>query len=125
MKFILSIVFLFLGWQIADAQIVSETPAEFVKLRKGKVAMKQYHNNGQISQTGWFKYNAPHGAWASFDENGHIVAEARYERGKKHGTWRFWDATGKLLCEIEYHYGNMVAARQYDLQGTVIAAVTR
>lgn len=79
------------------------------------------HENGQLSQTGWLKHNAPHGAWASFDTKGHITAQAQYERGVKVGTWRFWDPNGNLFCEIVYSNGTIVAARQYDTSGSVVA----
>jgi hypothetical protein len=123
LKYLIPIIFLLYSWHTADAQITSTPTSEFVKLGRGKVAVKQFHDNGQISQTGWFKYNVPHGPWASFDENGHISAQAQYERGYKHGQWRFWDAKGNLVCEITYHFGTIITAKQYDVKGTVIAAL--
>lgn len=109
--------------QLAEAQIEATSPGiELIKLGKGKVALKKFHENGQLAQTGWLKNNQPHGAWASFNEQGKKTAQAQYERGIKHGTWLFWDNSGHLLCEIEYHYGQIITARQYNLQGMVVAA---
>ncbi len=121
MKQFLSILMLVLCWQLVGAQIVSEPTIELIKQKHGKVAIIKHHDNGQISQTGWLKHNTPHGAWASFDEKGHITAQAQYERGVKVGTWRFWDPNGNLFCEIIYSNGNIVAARQYDTSGSVVA----
>ena len=94
---------------------------EFVKQKRGKIAVIKHHDNGQLRQTGWLKHKQPHGAWASFDEKGHITAQAQYERGVKVGTWRFWDPNGNLFCEIVYSNGTMVAAKQYDTSGAVVA----
>lgn len=121
MKQFISILFLALCFNWSSAQIVAEPTIEFVKHKRGKIAVVKRHDEGQVAQTGWLKHNKPHGAWASFDEKGHITAQAQYERGVKVGTWRFWDTDGNLFCEIIYSNGRIVAAKQYDTSGSVVA----
>ncbi len=119
----LSILCLVIGWQVAVAQTVTEPVTdEYIHQKRGKVALIQRHQNGQISQTGWYQANIPDGAWACFNENGQLTTQARYEEGLKHGTWKFWDSQGNLLYEIEYHYGTLISARQYNVSGAVIAS---
>jgi antitoxin component YwqK of YwqJK toxin-antitoxin module len=96
---------------------------QYLKQRKGKLAMVKHYNNGQIAETGWYKSTLPHGAWARFNKDGQITTQAAFIKGLKHGTWKFWDHDGKLLCEIEYHYGQLITARQYNINGNIIAAI--
>lgn len=111
------------GSQAVVAQVVAEPSMQFLKQRKGKVAMVKHHTNGQIAETGWYKYSLPHGAWARFSEEGQITTQAAFANGLKHGTWKFWDHDGNLLCEIEYHYGQLITARQYNVDGHIVAAI--
>lgn len=124
MKLLLSILLTLLGYATLDAQIVAnEQPVEYIKVKRHLLGFKKYHNNGQMAETGWYKHGQPHGAWVCFDPEGHVVTQARYERGVKHGLWRFWDTQGNILCEVLYSYGKVVTAKQYDLQGAVVAAI--
>jgi len=123
MKVLFLILCITIGSQVAVAQTVAELTVQYHKQRKGKVAMVKHYNNGQVAETGWYKYALPHGAWARFNKDGQITTQAAFVNGLKHGTWKFWDHDGKLLCEIEYHYGQLITARQYSVNGNIIAAI--
>lgn len=59
-----------------------------------------YFENGQISQTGFYKNGKVHGLWTSFDSNGNKTAMGNFENGSKAGKWFFW--TNKNLSEVDY-----------------------
>ncbi|UZO81584.1 nicotinic acid mononucleotide adenyltransferase [Aquimarina sp. ERC-38] len=59
-----------------------------------------YHENGQISQQGFYSNKKLHGKWSSFDNNGKKIAMGQYENGAKTGKWFFWN--NDKLSEVNY-----------------------
>lgn len=59
-----------------------------------------YHDNGQVSQTGFYKDAKPHGQWVSYDAEGNKTAMGQYVNGEKVGKWMFW--VGKDLNEVDF-----------------------
>lgn len=124
LRALIVILMLVLGINTLDAQIlVKEPPVEYFKVKRQLIGYKKYHDNGQMAESGYYKFGRPHGVWTCFDKDGKVVTQARYERGVKHGLWYFWDSQGKILCEIRYDYGVVLSAKQFDVRGTVIAAI--
>ncbi len=59
-----------------------------------------YHDNGVISQTGYFADGKLHGEWIMYDTAGKKIATGRYDMGAKDGKWFFWK--DEILQEVDY-----------------------
>lgn len=59
-----------------------------------------YHDNGVISQTGYFYQGKLHGEWIMYDRDGKKIAIGQYDMGAKDGKWFFWKEG--LLQEVDY-----------------------
>lgn len=59
-----------------------------------------FHENGKVSQEGFYKDGKVHGKWISYDESGAKKSIGEYADGKKTGKWFFW--TDNSLSEVDY-----------------------
>lgn len=59
-----------------------------------------YHDNGQISQQGFFKDGKADGKWVSYDVNGNKTSIGEFSQGQKVGKWFFWSSD--VLREVDY-----------------------
>ena len=59
-----------------------------------------YHDNGTISQEGYYKNGKVHGEWVSYSDKGERTAVASYNEGVKTGKWVFWNKA--TLNEVNY-----------------------
>ncbi|MDR6966744.1 antitoxin component YwqK of YwqJK toxin-antitoxin module [Flavobacterium arsenatis] len=76
-----------------------------------------YHENGQISQEGFYKNGKVHGQWTSFDKNGKKTAIANYSEGIKTGKWIFW--TDKNLSEVDYSDSRVASVKNWKEDAVV------
>ena len=68
---------------------------------KGLIEVVYYHDNGQISQTGYYtKEGKLHGEWFSYCQEGNKIVSAKYDEGKKVGKWFYW--SNDVLREVDY-----------------------
>lgn len=81
--------------------------------RGDRVAVTNYHENGQIKETGFFKNGVPEGKWESFGTDGVKTAEVTYVNGQRHGEFRVWDQFENAYIEMRYNHGQVVAANRY------------
>ncbi|MEX0273773.1 MAG: toxin-antitoxin system YwqK family antitoxin [Flavobacteriaceae bacterium] len=72
-----------------------------------KVRATYFHDNGTISQMGYFKDGKLHGDWVMFNEQAEKIAMGTYVAGKKTGKWFFWE--GDTVKEVNYE-DNRVAS---------------
>ncbi|WP_188405340.1 toxin-antitoxin system YwqK family antitoxin [Psychroflexus salis] len=102
-------IFFFMG-VILYAQ-ENNDKAKFEK--KGDLVEATYfHENGTISQVGFFKDNKPTGIWKVYDENGNKITQAQYDNGVKNGRWFFWKEN--KLTEVEYDSNHIVKVNDYQ-----------
>ncbi|MCB0483615.1 MAG: hypothetical protein KDC37_03545 [Flavobacteriales bacterium] len=66
--------------------------AEITKLKNGLAKVQRYTSEGQLYETGYYRYNKRHGQWQSFNEHGEIVTNAYFFDDKKEGIWTIKDA---------------------------------
>jgi len=59
-----------------------------------------FHENGKVSQEGFYKDGKVHGKWISYDESGNKKSIGEYQNGQKTGKWFFW--TESNLSEVDY-----------------------
>lgn len=64
------------------------------------IQYKEYHDNGVLSQKGYFLEGKNHGIWVSYDREGVKRSEGVFSKGKKIDRWLFWKE-GALL-EVDY-----------------------
>lgn len=93
-----------------------------VKLEKEGDLVKAvyFHDNGTISQIGYFKDSKPHGEWKAFDINGNKITQARYDQGQKVGKWFFWN-DGKL-SEVDYKNNSIAKVSSYQKSETYVVS---
>lgn len=67
----------------------------------GKMVKATYfHDNGEISQTGFYLDGKLHGQWRMYDELGKKIATGKYDMGKRSGKWFFWE--DESLKEVDF-----------------------
>lgn len=77
-----------------------------------------YHDNGRVSQTGYYKDGKVHGDWMAYDEQGNKTSKATYESGVKTGTWFFWQ--GEKLQQVDYSDSKIAAVKSWHDDAVVI-----
>ena len=71
-----------------------------------------FHDNGLVSQVGFYKDGKLHGEWKSFNAKGKKIAVGNYTQGKKTGKWFFWD--GEKLSEVNYSDNQISSIKTWD-----------
>ena len=71
-----------------------------------------YHENGKVSQEGFYKNAKVHGEWISYDEKGMKTAQGTYNNGVKTGKWLFWDKDNTK--EVEYSNNSVAFVRNVE-----------
>jgi hypothetical protein len=70
-----------------------------------------YHDNGTLSQQGFFKDGKLEGQWVSFDRNGNKIAMAEYSEGQKTGKWVF--LADQQLTEVNYRDSRVASVKNW------------
>jgi len=94
-----------------------------LELNKDKdlIEVTYYHDNGQISQTGFYTTDGKlHGEWFSYCDKGEKLVSAKYDMGVKVGKWFFWQ--GDLLREVDYSNGAILAVNEWKNTDTAVAS---
>ena len=73
-----------------------------------------YHENGKISQEGFYKNGKLHGQWISFDEKGNKNSQGTYNDGIKTGKWFFWEKD--TTKEVDYSENKIAFFKITDKQ---------
>lgn len=71
-----------------------------------------YHDNGQISQQGYFKDGKADGKWIAYDINGNKKSMGEYTSGQKTGKWFFWN--DNTLSEVDYSNSRVSAVHNWN-----------
>jgi len=94
-----------------------------LKLDKEKnlIAVTYYHDNGEISQTGFYTEDGKlHGEWLSFCNEGNKLVSAKYDNGRKVGKWFYW--SGDTLKEVDYSDNAIVNVTEWTNSDTKVAS---
>jgi antitoxin component YwqK of YwqJK toxin-antitoxin module len=59
-----------------------------------------FHENGEVSQQGYFLNERLEGEWKMFNEKGDKIAMGNYKNGVKSGKWLFWE--GDIKKEVNF-----------------------
>jgi antitoxin component YwqK of YwqJK toxin-antitoxin module len=109
-KYMILGALLFTGITFAQAEPKHEVVGDIVK-------STYYHENGKVSQEGFYKNGKVHGQWVSFDQNGKKTAIANYNEGTKTGKWIFW--TDKNLSEVDYADSRVATVKTWKEEAIV------
>ncbi len=77
-----------------------------------------FHENGKISQTGFFVDGKLNGEWKMFDEDGNKLAIGEYKNGRKTGKWTFWE--GDIVKEVDFNDNQIASVVQKNSDGSVV-----
>lgn len=105
--------FLFVG--MVSAQDVKPT---FEKQGDDVIKGTYFHDNGQISQQGFYKNKKLHGEWKAYDTNGKKIAMGQYTNGMKTGKWFFWN--GDKLSEVNYNSNTIASVTTWSNKSDVV-----
>ena len=100
-----------LGAMLFSAVIFAQKVAPKHEVVGDLVKSTYYHDNGQISQEGFYKDGKVHGQWTSYNDNGNKVAIGNFENGVKTGKWFFW--SDKNLSEVDFSQSKIVAVKAW------------
>lgn len=76
-----------------------------------------FHENGKVSQEGFYKDGKVHGKWISYDENGTKKAIGEYNNGIKTGKWFFWNEN--ILSEVDYSESRVASVTNWKQDAIV------
>ena len=76
-----------------------------------------YHDNGTVSQEGFYKNGKVHGEWVSYSDKGERTAVASYNEGVKTGKWVFWNK--EALNEVVYTDSRVASVKTYKESAVV------
>lgn len=76
-----------------------------------------FHDNGTVSQEGFYKNGKVHGEWVSYNEKGDKTAIASYDEGTKTGKWFFWN--NKSLSEVDYSDSRVASVKTWKEEAVV------
>jgi len=108
---------LFLMTLMVSVSVFSQKPEPTFE-NEGKLLKATYfHDNGEVSQTGYFLNGKLHGDWVMFDAGGTKIATGTYENGIKTGKWFFWKMDN--LSEVDYAANRIVQVKEWNKTGLV------
>lgn len=86
-----------------------------------RIRSVKYHDNGTLSEKGWFVNGSPDGTWVQYDPQGQLLARVRYSEGKRDGKWSIRNSADGSLMRLQYRDGKLVRGEQVNPNGEVIA----
>ncbi|MCF8713780.1 nicotinic acid mononucleotide adenyltransferase [Joostella atrarenae] len=110
------LIFAMLFSFVMVAQNVENKP----KLEKegDMVKATYFHDNGAVSQTGYYLEGKLHGEWKSYNEEGRKTAMAEYNKGEKTGKWFFWN--DNTLKEVNYQDNRITNVTTWNSSNPVV-----
>lgn len=96
----------------------AQKPEPVFEQNNDLVKATYFHENGAVSQTGFFLDGKLHGEWKMYDEQGNKVALGQYALGMKTGKWFFWEE--EVLREVDYSDNAIVNVVNWN-NGTRVA----
>jgi antitoxin component YwqK of YwqJK toxin-antitoxin module len=71
-----------------------------VSLRHGQA--KAWYANGQLKESGSYRYDRRDGTWKFYDEHGRVVGAGEYRDGLREGEWSVLDAASGQMKIVEF-----------------------
>ena len=71
----------------------------------GDGEVREYHENGRLKTTGWYRNGKLNGPSTVYDENGIVSARANYLNDAAHGTWTYYYHDGVKKGEANFRNG--------------------
>ena len=103
--------FMIIGALLFSAVIFAQNVAPKHEIVEGLVKSTYFHENGQVSQTGFYKDGKVHGQWTSYDSNGNKTSIGNFVNGSKTGKWFFW--SDKNLSEVDYSNSRIASVKSW------------
>lgn len=76
-----------------------------------------FHDNGQVSQEGFYLDGKLHGKWTSYTEAGAKQTMGEYENGAKVGKWFFWNEAS--LSEVDFSKSKIESVKKWSQDALV------
>lgn len=80
-----------------------------------------YHQNGEVSEKGWFVADKPDGVWKQYDQSGSLLARAQFNEGKREGKWSIRNTADGTMMRLLYRDSKLVHGEQIDENGLLVA----
>ena len=110
---------LLLSFALMTGLTMSAQVLEPIFEKAGKMVKVTFlHQNGKVSQTGYYLNKKLHGEWTMFCPEGKKLATGKYDQGIKTGKWFFWE--GEALKEVDFINNKIAAITQWNNKGTVV-----
>ena len=77
-----------------------------------KIHFYHYHDNGLVSESGYFLNGLPDGKWEVFDYNGKKISEINYKDGKRNGEFYTFSTFTNSYLEVNYIGGDVVSVNE-------------
>lgn len=74
---------------------------QFVEVTKSLVKATYFHDNGKVSETGYYLNEKLFGYWETFDVAENKIASGFFENNERTRDWNYWK-NGELIQVIEY-----------------------
>ena len=104
--------FLVFGTLLISSFIFAQEAESNHEIVGGLVKSTYFHENGKISQEGFYKKGKVHGLWISYDENGIKKSQGTFENGIKTGKWFFWDKNNAK--EVDFSENRIAFVKDLD-----------
>ena len=107
-KYFIYIIFFTFGSSLAQ----DKKPKRILTQQGEIIKFEEYHDNGILSQTGYFLDGKNHGIWMSYNSQGIKLSKGVYDKGKKTDRWFFWNEG--ILIEVDYKDNIVQSATKWD-----------
>ena len=79
-----------------------------------------YHDNGQLSQKGFYEKGLAKGEWTKYHRNGLLQSKGHYDTHRL-GEWEWWFPSGNKKSEAKYDSLGLVGKKiwYFDLKGSL------
>ena len=103
--------YMLLGLMLVSGVTFAQQADHKYEIVDNNVKATYFHENGQVSQEGFYKDGKVHGKWISYDENGSKKSIGEYTDGKKTGKWFFWN--NQMLSEVDYSNSRIASVQNW------------
>ncbi len=110
--------YMLLSAMLISGVVLSQNVSPKHEAEGNLVKATYFHENGVVSQEGFYKAGKIHGKWISYDEYGNKKSIGEYNKGEKIGKWFFWNE--RNLSEIDYSNNRVTSVKNWKEDALVI-----
>lgn len=96
---------------LVSAMVSAQETQPKLEAEGQSVKATYYHENGKISQQGYFRDGKADGKWVAYDVNGNKKSMGEYASGQKTGKWFFWNENS--LSEVDYSNSRIASVQNW------------